>query len=88
MLLEIIIVMVVLLILGTYYLVAVPALTNLMNVVTGNAAVQEAGRASIGELLYTIAIYFVPVTIAVGIIIWLFVSGAKEERSSYRRIRR
>jgi len=87
MLLEIIIVMVVLLILGTYYLVAVPALTNLLDVVSSNAAVQEAGRASMAELLYSIAIYFVPVIIAVGIIIWLFVSGAKKERSSYRRPR-
>lgn len=87
MLLEIIIVMVVLLVLATYYLVAVPALTNLLDVVSSNAAVQEAGRASMAELLYSIAIYFVPVIIAVGIIIWLFVSGAKKERSSYRRPR-
>ena len=87
MLLEIIIVFIVLMFLGMYYIVAAPALTELMNQVTSNPAVQDAGRASIGELIFTIALYIVPVVIGVGIIIWLFVTGSKTETSQYRRVR-
>lgn len=87
MIMAIIMSLVVLLILGTYYLVAVPALSELLFQVGNNAAVVEAGRDSIADLIYMSAIYIVPVILGVGFMVYLFVRATRTESSAYRRPR-
>lgn len=85
MIFAIIMSLVVFMILGTYYLVAVPALSEMYYQTMNNAAVVEAGRDSIADLIYMSAIYVVPVVIGVGFIIYLFVRATRTESSAYRR---